>query len=310
MDLRQLRYFITVAEEGHITRAAERLRMQQPPLSQQVKAIERTLEVQLFRRKARGVELTECGRVLLDQARAIIARLDHTLLLTRRTTRGEQGRICVALAPTGPFHPFVPRVIRAFREAFPLVSMTLEESLSRQALERIRNEEADVAFLRAAVADPKGLVVHPLLEEPVVVALPSTHELAGKGQGRRPLSLCALARETFIVFGMVDGPGLFDATLAACLRAGFTPQLGQEAPRITSTLGLVAAGLGIALVPASMQRVHMDGVTFRRLLASGRPNAVLNLASRRGDPSAVVRNFLEVVRQAARDYKPSRKTIG
>ncbi len=307
VDVRQLRYFIAVAEEGHITRAAERLGMQQPPLSQQIKAIEGALGVQLFRRKARGVELTECGLVLLDQARAIVARLDHAVLLTRRTARGEQGRICVAIAPTGPFHPFVPRVIRAFREAFPLVSVTLEENLSRQAIEQIRNEQTDVAFLRADVSDPQGLVVQRLLEEPMVVALPSTHELAGKSQGRGPLSLSALAGETFIVFGRVDGPGLFDATLAACLKAGFTPRLGQEAPRITSTLGLVAAGLGIALVPASLQRVHMDGVAYRRLQAPERPSAVLNLASRRGDHSAVVRNFVDVVRQAARGCKPDRK---
>jgi DNA-binding transcriptional LysR family regulator len=281
--------------------------MQQPPLSQQIKAIEGALGVQLFRRKARGVELTECGRVLLDQARAIVARLDHAVLLTRRTARGEQGRICVAIAPTGPFHPFVPRAIRAFREAFPQVSVTLEENLSRQAIERIRNEQTDVAFLRADVADPQGLVVQRLLEEPMVVALPSTHELAGKSQGRGPLSLSVLAGETFIVFGRVDGPGLFDATLAACLKAGFTPHLGQEAPRITSTLGLVAAGLGIALGPASLQRVHMDGVAYRRLQAPEPPSAVLNLASRGGDPSAVVRNFVDVVRQAARGCKPDRK---
>lgn len=117
MDLRQLRYFVAVAEEGHITRAAERLGMQQPPLSQQIKAIEHELDVQLFRRKARGVELTESGRVLLDQARAVLERLDHALLVTRRAARGEQGRLSVGIAPTAPFHPFVPQVIRAFREA-------------------------------------------------------------------------------------------------------------------------------------------------------------------------------------------------
>jgi DNA-binding transcriptional LysR family regulator len=126
MELRHLRYFIAVAEEGNITRAAERLGMEQPPLSQQIKAIERQLDVQLFRRKARGVALTDAGRALLDDARAVLARLDLAMETTRRTARGEQGRICVGVTPTAPFHPFVPRVIRAFREAFPAVSMTLE----------------------------------------------------------------------------------------------------------------------------------------------------------------------------------------
>src|SRR5713226_4598129 len=130
MELRHLRYFIAVAEEGHITRAAERLGMQQPPLSQRIKAIERELDVQLFHRKARGVELTDAGRALLDDARAIIAHLDRATETTRRTARGEQGKICVGIAPTASFHPVVPRAIRAFREAFPLVSVTLEEALS------------------------------------------------------------------------------------------------------------------------------------------------------------------------------------
>lgn len=300
MDLRQLRYFIAVAEEEHVTRAAERLGMQQPPLSQQIKAIERELDVQLFRRKARGVELTECGRVLLEQARLVLERLDYALLLTRRTARGEQGRLCVGIAPTGPFHPFVPRVIRAFREAYALVSVSLEECLSKEAVERLRGERIDVAFIRAAVADAQGLIVHPLLEEPMVVALPSAHELAGEDRRGEPLPLRALAQEAFIVYGLTLGPGLLDATMAACLRAGFSPRLGQEAPRITSTLGLVSAGLGVALVPASMQRVRMDGVAYRRLMPAERPTALLNLVLRRGDPSTVVRNFSDLARRAAR----------
>src|SRR5580765_4552460 len=125
MELRHLRYFIAVAEEGHITRAAERLGMQQPPLSRQIKEIEREMDVQLFRRKARGVELTDAGRAFLDDARATLAYLDHAFETARRTARGEQGRLCVGYSL---FHPVVPRVIREFRQAFPSVSLTLEES--------------------------------------------------------------------------------------------------------------------------------------------------------------------------------------
>ena len=301
MDLRQLRYFVAVAEEGHITRAAERLGMQQPPLSQQIKAMEQQLQVQLFRRKPRGVELTEAGRVLLDQARTVLERLDHALLMTRRTARGEQGHLLVGIAPTAPFHPFVPQVIRAFREAYPLVSISLEEHLSGQAIERLRSEQIDVAFLRAQIADPQGLAVHRLLEEPMVAALPSSHHLAVGDTSSDPLPLRALAGETFILFGGSAGPGIADASIAACQRAGFTPRLGQQAPRIATTLGLVSVGLGVALVPASIQRAQVDGVTYRRLLSNGAPSAVLNLAVRRGDPSAVVQNFTGMVRSAARD---------
>src|SRR3954462_892992 len=125
MELRHLRYFIAVAEEGHITRAAERLDMQKPPLSQQIKAMERELDVQLFRRKARGVELTDAGRALLDDARTILSHLDRAFDRTRRTARGEQGRMSVGVTPTCMYHPFVPQVVRAFREAFPQVLLNL-----------------------------------------------------------------------------------------------------------------------------------------------------------------------------------------
>src|SRR6266545_1883517 len=127
MDLRHLRYFITVAEEGHITRAAERLGMQQPPLSQLIKVIERELDVQLFRRKPRGVELTDAGHAFLENARATLSQLDHTFETTRRTARGEQGRISLGYTNSSLFHPLVPRVIREFRTAFPRVSVTLTE---------------------------------------------------------------------------------------------------------------------------------------------------------------------------------------
>jgi len=302
MELRHLRYYIAVAEEGHITRAAERLGIQQPPLSQRIKAIERELDVQLFRRKARGVELTEAGRVFLDNARAMLAQNERAIDSTRRTARGEQGRLCVGFAPTGPFHPFVPRVIRAFREAFPLVSLTLEECLSPELLIRLRNEQMDAAFLRTPMAEPEHLVIDALIEEPMVVALPNAHALA-QNDGHAPLSLKDLAGETFIVYARQQGPGLYDETTAACLKAGFRPRLGQEAPRVTSALSLIAAGLGISVVPASMQRMAMDGVTYRRLKGTAQPKAVLTLASRRGDPSAVVHNFRGLVRRAARTFR-------
>jgi len=298
VELRHLRYFIAVAEERHITRAAERLGIQQPPLSQRIKAIERELDVQLFRRKPRGVELTEAGRAFLDNARALLAHFDHTFETTRRTARGEQGRISVGVTPTSPFHPFVPRVVRAFRESYPQVFLRLEERLGHELVEQLRNEHIDVAFIRTPVADPEGLVVHSLIEEPILVALPSGHALARSGSSASAVSLQRLARETFILYGP-PGTAFYDLTMAACRAAGFNPRVGQETPRMTSSLNLVAVGLGICLVPASLQQMHMDGVTYCRLKGPVQPKAILNLASRRGDPSAVVRNFLNLVRVAA-----------
>jgi DNA-binding transcriptional LysR family regulator len=299
MDLRQLRYFVAVAEENHITRAAEKLGIQQPPLSQQIKAIETELGVQLFRRKARGVELTEAGRALLADSRAMLAHLDKAIETARRTARGEQGRISVGLTPTAPFHPLVTRSIRAFRQAFPLISLTLEESLSDGLLAALRNEQSDIAFIRNSVSKPEGLVITRLLDEPMVAALPSGHHLAKAGDRKRVL-LRSLAAETFIVIGP-PGSGIHDSTIAACHAAGFSPRIGQVAPRITSTLGLIASGLGISLVPESMQHISMDGLAFRRLQGPARPTAVLSLVSRRGDPSPVVRHFIDTVRATTKN---------
>ena len=300
LDLRQLRYFVAVAEEGHVTRAAERLGMQQPPLSQQIKALEGQLGLQLFRRKPRGVELTEGGQALLAEARVILARLEQAERAAQSAARGELGRLRVGVAPTAPFHPFVPGVIRVFREAYPGVSVTLDECLSRQAVQGLKEARLDAAFVRAEVTEAGELTVHRLIEEPMVVALPASHALAQEPSAA-PRPLGAFAGETFIAFARVEGPGMFDATLAACLRAGFTPRLGQEAPRITSTLGLVAAGLGVALVPASISRVHMDGVAFCDLVPVDRPTVPLHLATRHGAGSSVLRNFVDLVRRAARE---------
>jgi DNA-binding transcriptional LysR family regulator len=304
MELRHLRYFVAVAEEGHITRAAERLGMQQPPLSQQIKALETELGTQLLRRKPRGVELTAAGLALLDDARAILAHVDHAFAATQRTARGEQGRIAVGFTSSAPFHPFVPRVIRVFRESFPLIALTLDESGTMELIEDLRTERIDAAFIRTPVADPMGITVNPLLEEAMVVALPAAHTLARTIETEEGLALplAALAGETFIVYRRRNGPGLYDAIFAACHAAGFSPMIGQEAPRIVSTLNLVAAGLGIAVVPASLQRMQMDGVVYAALQGQPQPRAPLLLATRRGDTGAVVRRFLDLVRTTARTF--------
>lgn len=304
MDLRHLRYFIAVAEEGHITRAAERLGMQQPPLSQQIKAIERELDVQLFRRKPRGVELTDAGSSFLHEARATLAQLDKAVETTRRTARGELGRICVGVTSTSSFHPLVARSIRAFSEACPNVSLTLEESLSNELLEGLRDGRMDAAFIRTAPAEAEGIAIRPLLDEPMVVALPAAHSLAkGAKDGAIPLS--RLAPENFILYGP-PGTGMYDTIIAACHAAGFNPNVGnlgastQQGPRIGSTLSLIAAGLGITFVPSSLQRMNIEGVAYRQVRAATPPTARLSLATRRSDPSATVKQFSTLVRSAAK----------
>jgi DNA-binding transcriptional LysR family regulator len=305
MDLRQLRYVIAVAEERNVTRAAERLGMQPPPLSRQIKAIEREIDVQLFRRKARGVELTDAGRAFVDNARAVLVQVDRTLDMTRRTARGEQGRICVAYSSSVAFHPLIPRIIREFREAFPLVTVTLVEGYPGDLVERMQNDEIDVSFIRRLSGNVERVDLALLHEESMVVALPGEHRLAQSDDQRgAAVPLKILAGETFILFGDPHGDGLQrnSAFLAACHAAGFTPRVGQIVPYISSRLNLIAAGLGIAVVAASLQHARIEGVTFRRLKGAPQLKAPLCLASRHADPSSVVRQFLKSAKRTAGNF--------
>lgn len=298
MELRHLRYFVAVAEEGHVTRAADRLGIQQPPLSQQIKALEAELDVQLFRRKPRGVELTEAGRALLADAQAVLSQIDHAVATTRRTARGEQGRIAVGFTSSASFHPAIVRAIRRYRDAYPRVALALEEGGTAELVEAVRREQLDAAFIRMPVGDASDIVVTPLLEEEMVAALPAGHRLAPVGPSPAA-ALSAFAGETFILYRRRLGPGLYDAIIAACHRAGFSPHIGQEAPRMFSTLNLVAAGLGVSIIPASMQRLRLDDVVYRRL--KGAPvTAPLRLVHRRGDEAPAVRRFVELAEKAVR----------
>jgi DNA-binding transcriptional LysR family regulator len=296
MELRHLRYFVAVAEEGHVTRAAARLGIQQPPLSQQIHALEAELEVQLFRRKPRGVELTQAGEALLAEARAILDRVERAILSARRTARGDAGRIGLGFTSSASFHPFVPRIIREFREASPLVSLTLEEAGTGELVDGLRAERIDAAFVRSPIGAVAELDVHSVLEEQMVAALPAGHRLAGR---TTRLPLAALEEETFILYRRPLGPGLYDAIIAACQRAGYSPHIGQEAPRMLATLSLVAAGLGVTLIPASMRRMGIEGVAYRPLDRKAGLIAPLNLACRRGETAPAVRRFIALVRQTA-----------
>jgi DNA-binding transcriptional LysR family regulator len=180
----------------------------------------------------------------------------------------------------------------------------LEESLSNELLDGLRNERMDVAFIRTAPAGAEGLAIQPLLDEPMVAALPANHQLAKIGKDSA-IPLRRLAPETFILYGP-PGTGMYDTIIAACNAAGFNPNVGnlgastQHGPRIGSTLSLVAAGLGITFVPSSLQRMNIEGVVYRRVKASRPPTARLSLATRRADPSATVRQFRTLVRSAAK----------
>ena len=295
IDLRRLRYLVTVADEGHMTRAAERLGIQQPPLTRQIRQLEAELGVTLFERLPRGMQATEAGRVVVEEARDVLARAERIRETAQRAARGEQGRLAVGYTSSAAFHPFVTQQIRAFRATRPGVVLALAEDGTPELVSGLKEERLDVAFLRSTSSDVSGLNIQPLLEERMVAAVPAGHRLAQAGK----VALADLAEDTFIFYRRPTGPGLYDAIMAACLAAGFSPSVGQEAPRMASTLSLVASGLGVAITPASMQRMNVEGVEFVRLKGAKTLVAPLLLATRKRDRAILVDRFRRQVTQAA-----------
>lgn len=297
LELRRLHAFIAIAEEGHITRAAERLGMQQPPLTRLLQSLEAELGVQLMERLPRGVRPTTAGLALLDEARAVLARAEDVAQVVQRAARGEQGRLAVGFTSSASLHPFVPNVLRSFREALPGVTVALQEAGTGELMDALLHERLDAAFVRSPLSGMPTLQSEPILIEPMLLAMPLHHPLSLPSE--QPLPLSALADEAFVLYRRRAGQGLYDVILAACRGAGFSPLVVQEAPRLTSTLSLVAAGLGVSIVPTSMQRLRGDGIAYRPLCDCPGLTAPLHLATRIGDQSSVLRRFRERVLLAA-----------
>lgn len=214
IELRRLRALVAVVEEGHVTRAAERLGMWQPPLTRLLRGLETELGVLLVHRMQRGVRPTEAGKALLEEARAVLARAEGVAQAVRRAARGEQGRLAVGFTSSAALHPFVPAVIRTLREAQPGVSIVLEEAGTGELVDALLHERLDAAFVRSPVASVAGLLVDAVLDEPMLVALPGGHRLASDAGAALPLA--GLASEAFVLYRRPAGPGLYDTILAAC----------------------------------------------------------------------------------------------
>ncbi len=297
IELRHLRYAVTVADEGHITRAAQRLGIQQPPLSQQIRSLEAMVGATLFRRMPRGVEVTEAGKTFVEKARAILQDVELAVEATRNNARGDEGGLAVGFTSSAAFHPMVTSAVRMFSENWPGVSLKLEESSTPDLIGAIRAKHLDVAFIRSPVEDSSGLTISHILDEEMLVALPDSHRLASTDGERDPIHLYELAGEDFILYRRPSGPGLYDSVIAACLSAGFSPRVKHEAPRLLSTLSLVAAGLGISLVPRSMARLETHGIVYLQITRDTQLVAPLNLATRSAEVSGALRRFVEMVGQ-------------
>jgi len=298
MELRHLRYFVAVAEELNFTRAAARLHMAQPPLSQQIRQLEDELGVKLFDRTKHEVRLTEVGRAVLEEARRTLVQVGRVAIAARRAAEGQTGSLVVAFSSSMP-HTVLPRVLRAFRSRFPEVTLSLQERSTEEQVELLKSGRVDVGFLRLPLEETAGsLVVEPILVESLVVALPKGHRLAKQ----RAVSVKSLANEPFVSLPRHAVPGLHDQIEAMCRRAGFRPIVSQEAQQIQAIIGLVSAGLGVAIVPASIQTLHPEQVVYRPIKG---PRVLTKTAAayEAGNSSPVLRSFLRVVADEMKSKK-------
>ncbi|MCC6317592.1 MAG: LysR family transcriptional regulator [Gemmatimonadaceae bacterium] len=292
-ELRHLRYFVAVAEELHFGRAASRLGIAQPPLSQQIQALEKALGVRLLERSRRHVALTPAGAQLLGDARRVLRDVREAATAARRAARGETGTLSVAFAASVMFLA-LPRIIRRFREQFPGVHLELRELATGPQLAALRSGELDVGFLRQPPPDPM-LVTETVMTEPLMIAVSRRHPLAT----RRRLVLKELATQDFVLFPSDLAPGLHAQVLSLCTAAGFTPGIRQVSRELYTTVSLVEAGMGVTIIPSSVRKMGWRGVRYFPIAG---PGATTHIdAARRADNSnPVVRAFLDLVRAAVR----------
>src|SRR6478609_8730337 len=290
MELRHLRYFVAVAEECHFGRAAQRLHIAQPPLSQQIKQLETELGVQLLTRSTRRVDLTPAGEQYLERARSILASVDAARDEAQLIRDGRMGRVTIGFTGSATYE-LLPSMSRLLRTELPDLELDLRgELLTPSQVAGLVDGTLDIGFLRPPVQVPE-VEVHPLRREPLVVVLPETHAQVGRAQ----VALADLAEEPFITYPSQHRSVVHDAVLDACQTAGFTPRATEVAE--TSTLvSFVAAGLGVALVPESVQHLRITGAVYRPL-ADTTPTVELAVATRRGETSPAVQQVLAVARR-------------
>lgn len=267
MDFRQLRSFLYVAEELHFGRAAQRLGMSQPPLSQQIRALEEELGARLFERTSRRVRLTEVGRLFLPEAREALAQVDRAVQVARLARSGELGRLSLGFTASAPFVQRVADALYGFRQAHPHVELALQELSYDEQLARIEADELDIGILRSFEAPllPSGLTVECLLEEKMLVAVRKDHPIA---QAPHDPAIADLVEVPFVFYGVTQGTAFNEHFLSLCGEAGFQPKVALEVSSFATLLGLVAAGFGATLLPQSLARLQVENVALRSLATS------------------------------------------
>ncbi|MEZ2130961.1 MULTISPECIES: LysR family transcriptional regulator [unclassified Sinorhizobium] len=290
MELRHLRYFLALAEERNFTRAAAKLGIGQPPLSQQIRDLEDEVGAALFHRVPHGAELTAAGAAFLIEAKVAVAAAEKAKLAAKRANRGETGRLSLGFTASATYNAIVSGTIRRFRNQWPDVRLSLAEMNSNVLTELVVRGELDAAFIRPGLGDPKGVRLKRIVDEAMLIALPVSHPLAK----RERLPLAALAGEAFVLFPRTVGLSLYDDIAQACRSAGFELSAAQEVPQIPSVINLVAANLGVSIIPASVAHIKLDGVTYRPIEGPA-PVARLALAVPLGHRSPVTDNLISLL---------------
>ena len=292
MEMRYLKSFIAVAEELHFGRAAERLYMAQPPLSHQIKKLEKELGVQLFERNTRSVRLTSAGESFLEPAREVLLSVELAVRAAQIAGKGEYGRVTVGFAGASS-HESLPLLTRAVRAAHPGIELVMRgQTYANVALSRVADGSLDLGFVRLPVTQP-GVEARVIQNEELICALPADHKLAR----RTRIPLEALADESFVSFPSNSGSSVRDATFRMCEAAGFNPRVVQDAPDSYTILALVAAGVGVTLTLTSCQHIQQNGLVYRPLAKPG-PLLHTALAWRTNNPSVVLRAVLAVANEA------------
>jgi DNA-binding transcriptional LysR family regulator len=293
IELRHLRYFVAVADTLHFGKAAERLGMSQPPLSQQIRQLEDTVGARLLTRTNRRVALTEPGKVFLDEAREILAKVEAAIELAQRAERGELGELRIGFTRTVPLTQDIPRAILTFRQQFPAVHLQLEEMMSRQQIDALLERKLHIGILRLGTL-PQSLVSKRMFRDPLVAVVPNGHPALKRVDARGKLSTKALAQEPFVVFARTAGAGVYEHVFSLCRDAGFTPRIVQEAREASTIIGLVATGLGVSILPASCSHIHIEGVSYVPLADASAVSEV-HVAYREDERSPLVPRFIKLI---------------
>lgn len=292
IELRLMRSFVAVAEELHFGRAAVRLGISQPPLSKHIQQLEDALGVSLLSRTHRNVTLTAAGRVFLDEARRTLAQSSLAIDLARRAERGTSGQLAFGFIDAAVYS-VVPAIVRRFCQLYPSVHLSLREMLIPDQVTGLAERRIDAGLIHPPV-DRIDIAIEPILTEPLAVALPKDHRLTE----RPALKVADLAHERFVQFPRFINPTLYDDILALCRGAGFSPAIVQEATPKQTIIGLVEAGLGVSILPASLRFLARSGVVYVPLEDSSLAIET-SLIWRSGDDAPVLKRFMEVVREVS-----------